>query len=64
MIKCNSRRLRFLFSPWFSPCTSSAYARVSCRDELFVVFLYQFESFGQEFDAGLEFVFLAAVFEP
>ena len=35
--KCCLRRLCFLFSPYFSPCTSSTYACVSCRDRLFVV---------------------------
>ncbi|MCE2615833.1 hypothetical protein [Phocaeicola oris] len=37
MVKCSLRRLRFLFSPSFSTCTSSTCARVSCRDRLFVV---------------------------
>ena len=37
MIKYSFRRLHFLFSPCFSVCTSSTYARVSCRDWLFVV---------------------------
>lgn len=37
LMNCNLRRLRFLFSPCFSPCTSFTYARVSCQDRLFVV---------------------------
>ena len=37
MIKYSFRRLHFLFSPCFSVCTSSTYARVSCRNRLFVV---------------------------
>ena len=37
MIKCSPRRLRFLFLPCFSACTSSTYASVSCRGRLFVV---------------------------
>ena len=32
-----SPKTAFLFSPCFSPCTYSTYARVSCRDRLFVV---------------------------
>ena len=38
--------------------------RKECRTGIVVVFFYQFEGFGQEFDTGLEFVFLATVFEP
>ena len=35
-----------------------------CWTDIVVVFLYQFEGFGQEFDTGLKFVFFATVFEP